>query len=164
MKKFNILFLCTGNSARSIMAEAAASDPRWGQGKLRGYSAGSMPTGQPHPAALATLARHNVDAGTPSSKSWDVFTADGAPTIDFMITVCDNAAGEVCPVWPGQPTTAHWGIPDPAAVTEPGPAQDAAFESAFEILSGRIATFASLPLHDMDATAVRQAAAEIARA
>ena len=162
MTQFNILFLCTGNSARSIMAEAAASDRRWGQGKLRGYSAGSMPTGKPHPAALATLARHAVDAGTPSSKSWDVFTAEGAPKIDFMMTVCDNAAGEVCPVWPGQPTTAHWGIPDPAAVTEPGEEQDAAFEAAFQTLSASIAQFAALPLDTMDAAAIRKAAQDLA--
>lgn len=155
---YTILFLCTGNSARSIMAEAAASDVRWGAGKLRGLSAGSFPTGRVHPAALATLARHGVDADRPASKSWDVFVGDGAPRIDFMITVCDNAAGESCPVWPGRPATGHWGVPDPAAVTDPGPAQDAAFEAAFRTLSARIAAFAALPLGSMDEAAIRAAA------
>lgn len=164
MKMFNILFLCTGNSARSIMAEAAASDPRWGQGKLRGYSAGSMPTGKPHPAALATLARHNVDPGMPSSKSWDVFMAPDAPQIDFMITVCGNAANEPCPVWPGKPATAHWGVPDPADVKQPGAEQDAAFEAAFDSLSASIARFAALPLDAMDASEIRKAAADFAPA
>lgn len=159
----NVLFLCTGNSARSIMAEAAASDARWGAGKLRGLSAGSFPTGRVHPAALATLARHGVDPGQPHSKSWDVFMTDDAPTIDLMITVCDNAAGEACPIWPGQPATGHWGVPDPAAITEPGPAQDAAFEAAFQTLSARIAAFAALPLATMDDAARRAAAAEIGR-
>lgn len=144
------------------MAEAAASDPRWGRGKLQGFSAGSMPTGKPHPAALATLKRHGVDPGVPSSKSWDVFMAADAPPIDFMITVCDNAANEACPVWPGKPATGHWGVPDPADVKVPGPAQDAAFEAAFQSLTASIAKFAALPLETMDAEAIRKAAAELA--
>ena len=156
---YDILFLCTGNSARSILAEALASAPAVGLGRLRGHSAGSTPTGRVHPEALATLDRHGIALEEPASKSWDVFEGEGAPAIDFMITVCDNAAAEPCPVWPGRPATGHWGVPDPAAVTEPGEAQRAAFEAAFETLRRRIHAFASLPLATLDEAAIRAASA-----
>lgn len=133
----NVLFLCTGNSARSILAEALLN--RDGAGRFRAFSAGSFPKGRVHPMALALLA----DLGLPTeglrSKSWDEFAASGAPPIDFVITVCDNAAGETCPAWPGRPVTLHWGMADPAAVE--GAGQRAAFERALDDLGGRIAIF-----------------------
>src|SRR6476659_2722557 len=111
---YNVLFLCTGNSARSIMAEALIN--HWGRGRFRGFSAGSNPKGQVHPLALETLDRFRIPMDQPRSKSWNEFARDGAPPLNFVFTVCDNAAREVCPVWPGQPMTAHWGVADPAAV------------------------------------------------
>ena len=133
----NVLFLCTGNSARSILAEVLLN--RDGAGRFRGYSAGSFPKGQVHPMALALLADLGLPTAGLTSKSWDEFAAPGAPPIDFVITVCDNAAGETCPVWPGRPVTLHWRIADPAAVE--GAGQRAAFERALDDLGGRIATF-----------------------
>ncbi len=156
----NILFLCTGNSARSIMAEAAASDPAIGLGKLRGYSAGSFPTGQVHPVALSTLQQHAITPVDPRSKSWDEFLGPKAPPIDVMITVCDRAAAESCPIWPGQSATAHWGVPDPAAVLDPLE-QAAAFESAFQVLKRRIARFAQLDLARLSAAEISAQARRI---
>jgi arsenate reductase len=129
-----VLFLCTGNSARSIMAEALANHA--GAGRVRAYSAGSHPRGAVHPLALETLRRHGVPAEGVRSKSWDEFAAPGAAAVDQIITVCDNAAQEACPLWPGRPATAHWSIPDPAAVA--GPEAAAAFEAAYQDLEARI--------------------------
>jgi protein-tyrosine-phosphatase len=133
----NVLFLCTGNSARSILAEALLN--RDGAGRFRGHSAGSFPKGRVHPMALALLADLGLPTAGLTSKSWDEFAAPGAPPIDFVITVCDNAAGETCPVWPGHPVTLHWGMEDPAAVD--GPGQRAAFERTLNELGDRIGTF-----------------------
>lgn len=133
----SVLFLCTGNSARSILAEALLN--RDGAGRFRGHSAGSFPKGRVHPMALELLAERGLPTGGLRSKSWDEFAAPGAPPIDFVVTVCDNAAGETCPVWPGRPVTLHWGMPDPAAVE--GPGRRAAFERALSELEGRIAHF-----------------------
>lgn len=146
--RHNVLFLCTGNSARSIMAEAAINDPGIGLGKFTGYSAGSHPKGQVHPMALEVLRESGIRAEGLRSKSWDEFAAPGAPRMDFIFTVCDNAAGEQCPLWPGTPVTAHWGLPDPAAVT--GPGQRRAFVDALAELRRRIELFASLPLEQLD--------------
>ena len=126
-RAYNVLFLCTGNSARSVIAEAILN--RVGAGKFKAYSAGSMPKGEVHPETLALLKRLNYDTSAFRSKSWDEFAQAGAPPLDFVFTVCDNAAGEMCPAWPGQPMTAHWGIEDPAAVE--GEAQERAFRAAF---------------------------------
>jgi arsenate reductase (thioredoxin) len=145
---YNALFLCTGNSARSIMAEALLS--RWGQGKFRAFSAGSHPTGKVNPFALELVERLAVAHDTPRSKSWDEFAAPGAPNLDFVFTVCDNAAGEVCPYWPGQPMTAHWGVPDPAAVEGSDADKRKAFWNAFRVLETRIRLFASLPIAQLE--------------
>lgn len=142
----NVLFLCTGNSARSILAEALLN--REGQGRFRAFSAGSFPRGEVHPMALEILARHGFSTEGLRSKSWDEFAAPGAPMLDFVFTVCDNAAGEVCPIWPGQPMTAHWGIEDPAAVE--GEEQRAAFEQAMRFLNNRISLFLALPMESLD--------------
>jgi arsenate reductase len=139
-RAFNVLFLCTGNSARSIMAEALLN--KLGAGRFHAYSAGSQPTGEVNPYALAQLAKEDVDASSARSKNWHEFAETNAPALDFVITVCDNAAGEVCPVWPGQPITAHWGILDPASAS---PEQKAiAFAQAFVILERRITLFTAL--------------------
>jgi protein-tyrosine-phosphatase len=135
----NVLFLCTGNSARSILAEALLNDR--GRGQYQAFSAGSHPKGQVHPLALETLRKHHVPITTPRSKSWNEFAKPGAPVMDFVFTVCDNAAGEVCPIWPGQPITAHWGIPDPAAVTGTDEERQRAFTNAFRELDTRIRAF-----------------------
>lgn len=145
-KSYNVLFLCTGNSARSILAEAILNTQ--GMGRFRAYSAGSFPKGQVHPAAIALLKELDYDTEGFRSKSWDEFSAPDAPPLDFVFTVCDNAAGEVCPVWPGQPMTAHWGIEDPAAVEGDGQAQ--AFWNAYQQLQRRIQLFLALPLEDID--------------
>ncbi|WP_300541995.1 arsenate reductase ArsC [Maricaulis sp.] len=131
----NILVLCTGNSARSILGEVLFTD--LGKGRLRGFSAGSRPKGQPHPVALKTLRAHGHDTTGLRSKSWDEFAADGVPVIDAVITVCDNAAAEACPVWPGAPVKAHWGLPDPAYIEDPAECR-AAFEATYEALRRRI--------------------------
>ena len=139
----NILFLCTGNSARSIMAEAYMN--KAGAGRWRAYSAGSHPTGRPNPLALEILSAHGVPAGNPRSKSWDEFAAAGAPVMEVVVTVCDNAAGEVCPIWPTRqgrpPQKLHWSFPDPAAVTGDDAAKRAAFEEVFADIRARIDDF-----------------------
>jgi protein-tyrosine-phosphatase len=145
---FNVLFLCTGNSARSIMAEAILA--REGRGKFRAHSAGSQPKGFVHPAALALLRRMNFDVSSFCSKSWSEFTGADAPKLDFVFTLCDSAAAETCPVWPGQPMTAHWGIPDPAAVTGSEAQVHLAFADAFRMLSNRISIFVNLPIRSLD--------------
>ena len=145
---YNVLFLCTGNSARSILGEALIN--RLGAGTFRGYSAGSHPKGTVHPLALDVLARNGLETGALRSKSWDEFAAADAPAMDFVFTVCDNAAGEVCPIWPGKPVTAHWGIADPAAIDGPEFERRAAFNDAFRFMRNRIVAFISLPLASID--------------
>ena len=142
----NVLVLCTGNSARSILGEMLFN--HLGGGRVKAWSAGSKPGGTVNPVALETLARHGVPADGARSKSWDEFAAPGAPEFDFIFTVCANAASETCPIWPGHPTTAHWGIPDPAHV-EPLAARREAFETAYQSLSKRIEAFLALPLETM---------------
>jgi arsenate reductase (thioredoxin) len=145
---FNVLFLCTGNSARSIMAEAILN--RAGHGRFRAFSAGSQPKGQVHPYALDLLERLHYDLTGLRSKSWKEFSEPGAPKLDFVFTVCDNAAAETCPVWPGQPMTAHWGIPDPAAATGTEAEVRLAFADALRMLTNRINIFVALPLRSLD--------------
>lgn len=147
-RPFNVLFLCTGNSARSILAESLLN--QWGRGRFVGYSAGSHPKGEVHPIALELLKNMKVPTTGLRSKNWDEFAALGAPLMDFVITVCDNAAGEVCPIWPGQPMTAHWGIADPAAVQGSEKDQWKAFRTAFSELDSRIKIFTSLPIRSLD--------------
>ena len=147
-KPFNVLFLCTGNSARSIIAESLLN--QWGRGRFVGYSAGSFPKGEVHPLALELLSNMKVPTANLRSKSWDEFATPGSPQMDFVFTVCDNAAGEVCPVWPGQPMTAHWGIADPAAVTGSEQERRMAFRTAFSELDSRIKIFTSLPIRSLD--------------
>jgi protein-tyrosine-phosphatase len=145
---FNVLFLCTGNSARSVMAEALLN--REGRGNFRAFSAGSQPKGHIHPYTLDLLRRMNFDVSELRSKSWLEFSGPDAPKLDFVFTVCDNAAAETCPVWPGQPTTAHWGVPDPAAATGNEAEIRLAFADAFRMLSNRINIFVSLPIRSLD--------------
>jgi arsenate reductase len=145
---YTVLFLCTGNSARSILAEALVE--HWGRGRFRGFSAGSHPKGQVHPMALETLRHFRLPAEGFRSKSWDEFAGPGAPRLDFVFTVCDNAANEVCPIWPGQPLTAHWGIEDPAAVDGDDEVKRRAFQKAFRELDARIKTFTSLRIELLD--------------
>jgi len=147
-RRFNVLFLCTGNSARSIIAEALIN--HWGGGGFHGLSAGSHPKGAVHPMALEVLKRARLPTEHLRSKSWDEFAAPHGPALDFVFTVCDNAAGEVCPYWPGQPMTAHWGLPDPAAVEGPESDQWAAFRNTFVALDSRIKVFTSLPIDSLD--------------
>ena len=156
----NVLFLCTGNSARSILAEAILN--REGAGRFRAFSAGSFPKGQAHPAALRLLEGLAYSTADLRSKSWDEFAAADAPPLDFVFTVCDNAAGETCPIWPGQPMTAHWGIEDPAAVG--GPDQPQAFRNAYHSLQRRIGLFLSLPFESIDEMSLRTKLREIGRA
>jgi protein-tyrosine-phosphatase len=145
-RTYNVLFLCTGNSARSILAEAILN--KEGAGRFRAFSAGSFPKHQVHPAAVSLLQELGYSTKELRSKSWDEFAAEGAPQLDFIFTVCDNAAGEVCPVWTGKPTSAHWGIADPAAVE--GEGQRHAFQNAFEALKRRIELFRALPIESID--------------
>ena len=147
-RPYNVLFLCTGNSARSIIAEALIN--QWGRGKFQGLSAGSHPKGAVHPIALELLKRMKQPTERLRSKSWDEFAGPGAAPLDFVFTVCDNAAGAVCPYWPGQPMTAHWGLPDPAAVEGPDTEQWVAFRDTFKALENRIKIFTSLPLASLD--------------
>jgi len=160
-RKYNILFLCTGNSARSIIAEAIMN--KIGKDRFNAYSAGSHPKGQVNPHALGLLKRLDYDIGVFRSKPWDEFARPGAPELDFIITVCDSAAGEVCPVWPGQPVTAHWGMPDPAAV-QGSPTQIAlAFADTYRMLHNRIEAFANLKLSGLDRLARQRAISAIPR-
>jgi protein-tyrosine-phosphatase len=147
-RPYNVLFLCTGNSARSILAESLIN--YWGRGKFVGFSAGSSPKGTVHPIALELLRQMKMPTDGMRSKSWDEFAKPGAPQLDFVFTVCDNAAGEMCPVWPGQPMTAHWGVADPAAVEGKETDQWLAFRSAFRELEARIKIFTSLPIRSLD--------------
>lgn len=147
-RPYNVLFLCTGNSARSIMAEAILN--QLGAGKFRAYSAGSFPAGKVNPFALELLKKKGLPADGCRSKSWDEFARGGAPEMDFIITVCDNAAGETCPVWPGHPATAHWGFEDPAAFTGPDAGKRRLFERVFQEISARIRLFLALPLDKVD--------------
>jgi protein-tyrosine-phosphatase len=153
-KPFNVLFLCTGNSARSIMAEAILN--REGRGQFRAFSAGSQPKGEVHPYTLDLLRRLNFDVSAFRSKSWNEFTGPAAAPLDFVFTVCDNAAGEACPFWPGQPMTAHWGVPDPAAATGKEAEVRLAFADTFRMLSNRISIFASLPLRSLDTLSLQR--------
>ncbi|MFN3617872.1 MAG: arsenate reductase ArsC [Aquabacterium sp.] len=141
---YHVLFICTGNSARSILAEGILN--KLGQGRFKAWSAGSHPKGAVHPLALETLAQLHIQPQGFASKSWDVFAQPDAPALDFVFTVCDNAAGEVCPVWPGQPMTAHWGVPDPAAVTGSDDEQRQAFKDAAHVLKRRIELMLALPI------------------
>ena len=146
---YHVLFLCTGNSARSILAEAILN--REGQGNFIAHSAGSRPKGEPHPLALAFLQREGFDTAFARSKSWDEFAVPGAPKLDFVFTVCDQAAAEECPYWPGQPVSAHWGLPDPAAVVGTAAEQALAFATTYRGLLRRIQAFCALPLAAIDA-------------
>lgn len=145
---YNVLFLCTGNSARSILAEALLN--HWGRGRFRGYSAGSIPRGSVHPIAIELLEHMNVPTAGLRSKSWSEFMQPDAPRLDFVFTVCDRAAAEVCPVWPGLPVTAHWGVPDPAAVEGSETEKWAAFRQTFRELERRIQAFTALPIESLD--------------
>ena len=160
-KIFNVLVLCTGNSARSIMTEAAFNDASIGGGKFRAYSAGSKPTGKVNPGAERLIARHGMPANDMRSKSWDEFSTAQAPQMDFIITVCGNAANETCPIWPGQPTTAHWGVEDPADATGSESEIDHAFEHAFEPLKRRVEALAALPLETMTTPEMHEQARRI---
>ncbi len=150
----NVLFLCTGNSARSILAEAILN--RVGAGKFRAYSAGSMPKGVVHPGALATLERHGFPTEGYRSKSWEEFATPDATKLDFIFTVCDNAAAEVCPIWPGQPMSAHWGVPDPAEARGNGAEVALVFAETFRMLSNRIGVFVNLPLESLDSFSLKK--------
>jgi arsenate reductase len=160
-KIYNVLFLCTGNSARSILAEALID--RWGGGQFKGYSAGSFPKGKVNPLALKLLDQRGMPTARLRSKSWDEFAASGAPVMDFVFTLCDQAAGEVCPVWPGQPVTAHWGIPDPAAVEGSEAERMLAFADACRTLERRIKQFLGLPLAALDRMAITRKVEQIGR-
>ena len=156
---YNVLFLCTGNSARSILAESILSKD--GGGRFRAFSAGSQPKGTVNPSALRVLKSFDYPADGFRSKSWEEFAVADAPVMDFVFTVCDNAAGETCPVWPGQPMTAHWGIEDPAAVEGPDIQKEAAFVAAFRYLKNRISVFTALPVASLDTSSLRAKLAEI---
>lgn len=156
---YNVLFLCTGNSARSILAEAILNAK--GKGRFRAFSAGSHPKGAVHPLALELLERTGLPTEGLRSKAWDEFAQPGAPQLDFIFTVCDNAAGEVCPLWPGHPMTAHWGQPDPAAVAGTDLEKANAFRQAFRMLERRIELFLSLPLETLDRLAMGKKVGEI---
>jgi len=158
---YNVLFLCTGNSARSILAEAILN--REGQGRFKAFSAGSYPKGEVHPYTKELLDNMNFDTSFARSKSWDEFAVDGAPAMDFVFTVCDQAAAEQCPVWPGQPMTAHWGVPDPAAVDGNEAEKRLAFTDTFRMLNNRISVFTSLPISSLDSLALQRQLDEIGR-
>ena len=160
-KPFNVLFLCTGNSARSILAEALVN--HWGRGRFVGFSAGSSPKGKLHPIAVELLRHMKMPVDGMRSKSWDEFAKPGARQLDFVFTVCDNAAGEVCPFWPGQPMTAHWGVEDPAAVEGSETDQWLAFRQTFRELESRIKIFTSLPIRSLDKVKLQQRLHEIGK-
>ena len=153
-KVYNVLFICTGNSARSILAEGLLNG--LGKGRFQAYSAGSHPKGEVHPLALATLERLGMPATGYRSKSWDEFTLPDAPQFDFVFTVCDNAAGEICPIWPGKPMSAHWGVPDPAAAEGTDEAKAKAFHDAAIALKRRIELFLALPMQRLDAMSLQK--------
>ena len=155
----NVLFLCTGNSARSILAESLLA--HWGRGRFAAFSAGSFPRGEVNPRALELLRRMKLPTEGLRSKSWDEFALPGAPAMDFVFTVCDQAASEVCPVWPGQPITAHWGLPDPAAVVGSEAERNAAFADAFRMLERRIRIFTALPLASLSRLELQRRVTEI---
>jgi protein-tyrosine-phosphatase len=157
----NVLFLCTGNSARSIMAEAILN--RLGAGKFHGYSAGSHPTGKVNPRALNLLRKINYDVSKFRSKSWDEFASPGAPKLDFVFTVCDDAANEVCPIWPGQPMTAHWGLPDPAKAEGTEAEKAFAFDDCYRMLNQRISIFVNLPLEQLSKLSLQRHLDEIGK-
>lgn len=160
-KSWNVLFLCTGNSARSILAESLMN--HWGEGRLHAYSAGSHPAGSVNPLAVQLLSQLGLPSTGLRSKSWDEFAAPGAPVLDFVITVCDNAAGEVCPLWPGQPITAHWGVADPAAVQGSEAERMLAFREALRVLENRIKAFAALRPEALDRMSLQRRLDEIGR-
>ncbi|MBU1307545.1 MAG: arsenate reductase ArsC [Alphaproteobacteria bacterium] len=158
---YNVLFLCTGNSARSILGEAILNHV--GQGHFRAYSAGSTPKGAVHPMTLETLAKAGIPIDGLRSKAWDEFAVPEAPKMDFVFTVCDNAAGETCPIWPGHPVSAHWGIEDPAAVSGPYLAHRAAFQDAMRFMRNRITAFINLPLKTIDRMTLDQQVRDIGK-
>jgi arsenate reductase len=160
-RPYNILFLCTGNSARSILAEAILN--RLGKGKFVAYSAGSDPKGAVNPHTIALLTRLGYATEGLRSKSWDEFAKTGAPDLDFVFTVCDNAANEVCPIWPGQPMTAHWGVADPAAVAGDERTTERAFKEAYQVLQRRIELFANLPVKSLDRISLKKHIDEIGK-
>jgi protein-tyrosine-phosphatase len=160
-RPYNVLFLCTGNSARSILAESVLD--RVGSGRFRAFSAGSFPKGEVHPYALDLLRRQSYPTEHLRSKSWDEFAVPGAEPLDFVFTVCDNAAGEVCPIWPGQPMTAHWGLPDPAAAEGSEAQRRLAFVDTLRMLNNRIKVFVSLPLESLDKLSLQSRLREIGR-
>ena len=153
-KIYNVLFLCTGNSARSILGESILNEI--GKGRFRAFSAGSHPAGQVNPLAIELLQRNHMNTEGLRSKSWDEFATPDSPHLDFVFTVCDNAAGEVCPIWPGQPMTAHWGVEDPAAVEGSIEAMQRAFSQVFMLLHRRISLFASLPIAKLEGMALKR--------
>ena len=161
MKHYNVLFLCTGNSARSIMAEGILNSK--GEPRFTGYSAGSHPSGKVRPEALRELEAAHIPTEGFRSKSWDEFATPNAPTMDFVFTVCDNAANEVCPIWPGHPATAHWGIPDPAAIKGTDEEIKKAFRDAFLRLDQRITLFLDLPIASIDSLMLKKQLDEISR-
>ncbi len=158
-RRYNVLFLCTGNTARSVLAESILRKD--GAGRFNAFSAGSQPRGAVNPFALKVLAGYGYPTDGMRSKSWDEFAAPGAPAMDFVFTVCDSAAGEACPIWPGTPMTAHWGVADPAAVEEADWEKEAAFVTAFRHLKNRISVFLALPLASIDRTALSRRLNEI---
>lgn len=158
---YNVLFLCTGNSARSILAEVLIE--HWGKGRFNGYSAGSFPKGAVHPLALEELERHHLPTSGLRSKSWNEFARRGAPVMDFVFTVCDQVANGACPVWPGNPVTAHWGVPDPAAIEGTEAERRRAFRDAYLMLENRIKIFVALPFDKLDRLAIKRQIDEIGR-
>ncbi len=160
-RAYNVLFLCTGNSARSILAECILN--RLGRGRFQAFSAGSHPTGRVNPHAIELLKRLNYPTEALRSKSWDEFATAGGPALDFVFTVCDNAANEVCPIWPGQPMTAHWGVPDPAAVTGTPAEIAAAFADTYRMLERRLDIFVNLPITSLDKLSLQERLNEIGR-
>ena len=163
-RTMNVLFICTGNSARSILAESILNHPSIGQGRFRAFSAGSHPAGQVQPLALELHSQYHYPTEGLRSKSWNEFSGDGAPELDFVFTVCDKAAGEACPYWPGQPMTAHWGVEDPVAVQGSHEEQRRAYANAFMVLRNRLSMFAALPIDKLDRLALKKKLDEIGQA